>query len=116
ATIGDSKAAVLRTGAQRFRPVMLTTITTMLGLMPMTLRTNIDFITRAVTVGAPSTDMWVQLSTAIVFGLGFATLLTLVVTPCALMVRINLRNRWREGRASDAEDDPRHQADKLAAQ
>ena len=114
--IGDSKDAVVRTGAQRFRPVMLTTITTILGLMPMTLRTNIDFITREVTVGAPSTDMWVQLSTAIVFGLGFATLLTLVVTPCALMVRINRRNRRRRAQASAAEDDARHRADKLAAE
>lgn len=115
-TVGDSKDAVLRTGAQRFRPVMLTTITTILGLMPMTLRTNIDFITREVTVGAPSTDMWVQLSTAIVFGLGFATLLTLVVTPCALMVRINLRNRRRGAPAAETEDASGERADKLAAE
>ena len=91
--------AILRTGAQRLRPVLLTTITTILGLMPMVLRTNIDFATREVTTGAPSTQWWTQLSTSIVFGLAFATVLTLVVTPSALMLRANVQ-AWRRGRAS----------------
>jgi len=76
--------AVVRTGAQRLRPVMLTTITTICGLLPMMFQVNIDFITRTVATGAPSTQWWVQLATAVVFGLGFATLLTLVVTPALL--------------------------------
>ncbi|MDH5556079.1 MAG: efflux RND transporter permease subunit, partial [Alphaproteobacteria bacterium] len=42
----DAKLAVLRTGAQRLRPVMLTTVTTILGLLPMVLRVNIDFVSR----------------------------------------------------------------------
>ena len=79
--------AIMVTGAQRLRPVLLTTVTTVLGLMPMVLQTNIDFVGRTVSVGAPSTQWWVQLSTAIVFGLTFSTILTLVVTPCALMLR-----------------------------
>ncbi len=90
-TTKSGREAILRTGAQRLRPVMLTTITTILGLMPMVLATNIDFFSRRVQVGAPSTQWWSQLSTAIVFGLSFATLLTLVVTPSALMIRENLR-------------------------
>ena len=65
--------AILLTGAQRLRPVLLTTITTVLGLMPMVLAVNIDFVSREVQVGAPSTQWWRQLSTAIVFGLTFAT-------------------------------------------
>jgi len=89
--------AILRTGAQRLRPVMLTTITTMLGLLPLVFQINIDFISRHATVGAPSTQWWTQLATAIVFGLGFATVLTLVVTPSALMLRANLR-AWRQAR------------------
>ncbi len=98
----DPTEAILRTGAQRLRPVMLTTITTMLGLMPMVLGTNIDFIDRLVQVGAPSTQWWSQLATAIVFGLGFATLLTLIFTPCMLMLRANAR-RWRLARRARKE-------------
>ena len=92
----STEEAILRTGAQRLRPVLLTTITTILGLMPMVMGANIDFLTRVIQVGAPSTQWWRQLATAIVFGLGFATILTLVVTPSALMLRANARGWWTE--------------------
>ena len=74
---------------------MLTTVTTILGLIPMVLQMNIDFISREVSIGAPSTQWWVSLSSAIVFGLAFATILTLVVTPSALMLRENARLGWQ---------------------
>jgi multidrug efflux pump len=93
----DVMDAILRTGAQRLRPVLLTTITTILGLMPMVLGLNIDFIARDLQIGAPSTQWWRQLSTAIVFGLAFSTILTLVVTPSALMLRARVRN-WLDRR------------------
>ena len=86
----DALEAILRTGAQRLRPVLLTTVTTILGLLPMVLQVNIDFVSREITMGAPSTQWWVSLATAIVFGLGFASILTLIVTPCALMLRVNV--------------------------
>ncbi|MDP6872226.1 MAG: efflux RND transporter permease subunit [Alphaproteobacteria bacterium] len=76
--------AVVRTGTQRLRPVLLTTVTTIFGLLPMVFQMNIDFVARDVAVGAPSTQWWVQLSTAVAFGLSFATLLTLFVTPSLL--------------------------------
>jgi len=79
--------AILRTGAQRLRPVMLTTITTILGLMPMVLQINIDFFNRTAVSGAPSTQWWAQLATAVAGGLAFATVLTLVLTPCLLALR-----------------------------
>ena len=101
-TIADQKEAILRTGAQRLRPVMLTTVTTVLGLMPMVLQLNIDFVNRVVSHGAPSTQWWVQLSTAIVAGLTFATVLTLVVTPSALMLMANYQAR----RAASANIEP----------
>ncbi|KAB0302838.1 efflux RND transporter permease subunit [Vibrio fortis] len=82
----DKRDAVLRTGVQRLRPVMLTTVTTILGLMPMVLEMNIDLINQKIEFGAPSTQWWSQLATAIAGGLAFATVLTLVLTPCLLML------------------------------
>jgi len=63
---------------------------------------NIDFIAREVSIGAPSMQWWAQLSTSIVFGLGFATVLTLVVTPCALMIRVNFYD-WQFHRRAGSE-------------
>ncbi|GLS83126.1 efflux RND transporter permease subunit [Paraferrimonas haliotis] len=85
----STEEAILRTGAQRLRPVMLTTITTILGLLPMVLKMNVDLVNREVLFGAPSTQWWSQLATAVAGGLAFATLLTLILTPCL----INLRDR-----------------------
>lgn len=85
--------AILRTGAQRLRPVLMTTITTILGLMPMVLEVNIDFIGRHVDIGGPSTQWWSQLATAIAGGLTFATLLTLVLTPCLLALKARREQR-----------------------
>tara|TARA_B100001248_G_scaffold261923_1_gene254996 strand:- start:20970 stop:24098 length:3129 start_codon:yes stop_codon:yes gene_type:complete len=82
----DTLEAVLRTCAQRLRPILLTTVTTILGLLPMVIGLNIDFIGREVTLGAPSTQWWKQLSTSVAFGLTFATMLTLVLTPALLML------------------------------
>lgn len=80
--------AALRTGAQRLRPVVLTSATTALGLLPMVMGMNIDFLGREVVFGAPSTQYWTELSSAIVGGLVAATVLTLVVTPAMLMLRV----------------------------
>ncbi len=80
--------AIVRTGAQRLRPVLLTTVTTICGLMPMVFQANIDFFSREITMGAPSTQWWVQLASAVAFGLGFATILTLVVTPSLLALGV----------------------------
>ena len=78
--------AALRTGAQRLRPVVLTSVTTALGLMPMVIGANLNFFTREVVLGAPSTQWWTELSSAIAGGLVIATILTLVVTPAMLML------------------------------
>lgn len=76
--------AVLKTCAQRLRPILLTTITTIMGLVPMALQINFDFVNRLVQVGGITSIWWVQLSTAVIFGLGFSTLLTLIVVPTML--------------------------------
>lgn len=83
--------AIIESGAQRFRPVLLTTATTVLGLTPMVLQMNVDLINRHVSFGAPSTQYWSQLATALAGGLLFATALTLLVTPCMLLLGAKLR-------------------------
>lgn len=87
----DAVEAVLRTGALRLRPVLLTTTTTILGLLPMVLGVNIDFIGREINVGGPSTQWWTQLATAVAGGLAFATVLTLIMTPCLLLLGEKLK-------------------------
>jgi multidrug efflux pump len=85
--------AIIETCRERARPVVLTAVTAILGVLPIAFGMNIEFLSREITVGAPATQWWINLSTAIVFGLGFATMLTLIVTPAALMVIGNLRER-----------------------
>ena len=85
--------AIIQTGAQRLRPVFLTTATTCLGLVPMALTLSVDFFARDVAFGSPATLWWQQLSVTVIFGLIFSTLLTLIVTPAALMWRIRRQER-----------------------
>ncbi|MBV9692472.1 MAG: efflux RND transporter permease subunit, partial [Alphaproteobacteria bacterium] len=92
----DPIEAVIRSSAQRLRPVFLTTITAIGGLLPMMFAIEIDFATREVSIGGPNGLMWVQLSTAIVFGLAFSKLITLGLVPSMLA----LPYRWRERRAA----------------
>ena len=99
--------AIMETCRERARPVVLTAVTAILGVLPIAFGINLDFIGREITHGAPATQWWISLSTAIVFGLGFATILTLIVTPAALMGIANLAvqkekwlERWRDYRAT----------------
>jgi multidrug efflux pump len=85
--------AIIETCRERARPVVLTAITAILGVLPIAFGMNVDFLMREITVGAPATQWWISLSTAIVFGLGFATILTLIVTPAALLALARLAER-----------------------
>ncbi len=82
----DAFEAALNAGAQRFRPILLTTVTTILGLLPMVFQFNIKLLAQELEFGAPSGQTWTQLSTAIAAGLAFATPLTLFLTPCLLLL------------------------------
>lgn len=82
--------AAYETGCLRLRPVLLTSITTILGLMPMVLSVNVNLLEPSLGFGAPSTQWWTQLSSAIAGGLAIATVLTLFLTPSMLV----LGERW----------------------
>jgi multidrug efflux pump len=89
----DAYDAVVRTCAIRLRPVLLTTVTTIIGLMPMVLGVNINLIGRDISVGAPSSQWWTQLASSVAGGLAFATILTLLLTPSLLMIQANISQR-----------------------
>ncbi|KUJ80690.1 acriflavine resistance protein B [Ruegeria marisrubri] len=80
--------AIVRTAEARIRPVLLTTLTTMAGLTPMMFGLSLDFINGGYSIDSPTALWWKQLATAVVFGLGIATVLTLVVTPSFLALRV----------------------------
>jgi multidrug efflux pump len=92
----DAYKAIILTVAQRLRPVMLTTLTTVIGLLPMVFMVNIDFANRNIEIGAPSGIIWVDLAVAVSVGLMFATVLTLILTPCILAARVKLSKNYRE--------------------
>ena len=107
--------AIIRTAQARIRPVLLTTITTMAGLAPMMFGLSLDFANGGYTIDSPTALWWKQLATAVVFGLGVATVLTLMVTPSLLAVRVwattyarwiaQLLAKMSLGRASKAAQD-----------
>ncbi len=94
----SAQEAIVRTCAQRLRPVMLTTVTTVLGLMPMALAWNIDLVNRDFYIGGPGTQWWREMASAIAGGLIFATILTLLLTPSLLMIQANVSRRFRKAR------------------
>ena len=87
--------AVLQTCRERARPVVLTALSAILGVLPIAFGLGLEIFHHETTINAPSTQWWISLSAAIVFGLSFATVLTLVVTPSMLMVFT--RDKRKEG-------------------
>ena len=88
-----AREALVKAGLVRFRPVMLTAITTILGLLPMATGISFDFRKVALDIGNESSQWWGPMAVAVIFGLAVATLLTLVVVPvlCSLLNSIQER-------------------------
>ncbi|HEX2212544.1 MAG TPA: efflux RND transporter permease subunit, partial [Mycobacterium sp.] len=87
----DYVSLIIRTCAQRLRPVMLTTATTGLGLLPLASNLSVDLVNREILYGSQLSMFWVPLSQAIVSGLTFSTLLTLIATPTLLALPHQLK-------------------------
>jgi len=90
-----SEQASIAAAAQRIRPILLTTLTTICGLLPMVFMMNVNFREGAISFGGITAEWWVPLATAVVFGLGFSTMLTLIVTPVWLAAPAKI-GRWRD--------------------
>ncbi|WP_022660361.1 efflux RND transporter permease subunit [Paucidesulfovibrio longus] len=97
----DVREALLRAGMTRFRPVMLTAITTVLGLLPMATGVSFDFFSFEMVIGGESSQWWGSMAVAVIFGLGVATLLTLVVVPVLCSLKESFR-AWMAGRRERA--------------
>lgn len=124
----NKREAILQTCRERARPVVLTAVSAILGVLPIAFGLGLELFSHEVTIGAPSTQWWVSLSSAIVYGLSFATVLTLIVTPAALMVftrehrpageeRRSLLSHlffWRRRKKDADEPDPAREAEAVS--
>ena len=85
--------AILHSASQRLRPIVLTTTTTMIGLTPVALQTTIDWFGRSIEFGGLMSAWWVPFSTAVIWGLGFSSLLTLFLIPALLALPEYLKEK-----------------------
>lgn len=86
--------ALVKAGMTRFRPVMLTAITTILGLVPMALGISFDFTNFKLLIGGQNAEFWGPMAIAVIFGLLFATILTLVMVPTMYSIIEDLKARF----------------------
>ena len=94
----ETREALLKAGITRFRPVMLTAITTILGLLPMAIGVSFDFFKMELITESESAQWWGPMAVAVIFGLLVATLLTLVVVPVLCSLQDSLRTRRQRKR------------------
>lgn len=96
------RQALMTAGLVRFRPVILTALTTILGLLPMATAVSFNFRDFTLEIGGESSQWWGPMAVAVIFGLAVATVLTLVVVPVLCSLADSARN-LRLGRKRDAE-------------
>ncbi len=93
--------AVVEAGHTRMTPVLLTATAAILGLIPLAVGFNIDFVglfthfAPHIHFGGDNVAFWGPLAWTMIFGLGFATIITLILVPCMYIIRVNLKNRFK---------------------
>jgi multidrug efflux pump len=102
----EYKKAIINGGASRLRPVLLTAITTVLGLIPLAIGLNIDFFGLFINynpniyLGGDNVIFWGPLAKTVIYGLIFATFLTLIIVPCMFFLlhkgKIRVKNKKRK--------------------
>ena len=88
---------IMKTCKQRLRPILLTTTTTIFGLLPLAVGVSIDVLSREIVIGSRVVEWWTLLASSIVFGLSFSTILTLIFTPAALILPSRIKT-WLQAR------------------
>jgi len=97
----DAIEAIIEGGTARLRPVILTAITTILGLIPLSIGLNIDFFSLfmewdpKVYLGGDNVIFWGPLAKTVIFGLAFATFLTLIIVPATFLITYQIKLKWR---------------------
>ncbi len=94
--------AIIESGKTRLRPVLLTAITTILGMAPMAMGVSFDVHNFSIIWGSESGQMWIPFAWAMIFGLTFATLLTLILVPALLSLNYRIFKRVKQLRKNPA--------------
>ena len=97
----DLITAAAEAGVTRLRPVLLTAVTTIIGLIPMAIGISYDFHTLSWATKSESAQWWRNMAVVVIFGLGFATILTLVIVPSLYVMfsRISIKLGFKEAHA-----------------
>ncbi len=103
----EVKAIIIKGGRARLRPVLLTAITTVLGLIPLAIGFNLDFFSLfaegdpKIYVGGDNVIFWGPLAWAVIYGLIVATFLTLIIVPVLFYIVHKIKLRWRNFRSKN---------------
>ncbi len=95
--LNEAKEEIINGGAARLRPVILTAITTILGLIPLSIGLNVDFFSLLsdwnprIYIGGDNVAFWGPLAKTVIFGLSFATFLTLIIVPSIFLISYKLK-------------------------